>query len=55
MTGGRATRIVADDVEVPKNSLTQSMRDKLGQAVKEFDAVLVPGGEVTSLGHLRLR
>jgi hypothetical protein len=50
MTGGRATRIVADDVEVPKNSLTQSMRDKLGNAVKEFDAVLVPDGEVTYLG-----
>lgn len=50
MTGGRATRIVADDVEVPKNSLTQSMRDKLGNAVKEFDAVLSPKGTVDYLG-----
>jgi len=30
ITGGRATHIVADDVEVPKNSLTQTMRDRLG-------------------------
>lgn len=50
LTGGRATIIIADDVEVPKNSLTQTMRDKLSEAVKEFDAVLVPGGEVIYLG-----
>jgi hypothetical protein len=50
MTGGRATIIVADDVETPKNSLTQLQRDRLGELVKEFDAVLVPGGEVVYLG-----
>lgn len=50
LTGGRATRIIADDVEVPKNSYAQSMRSKLSEAVKEFDAVLVPGGEITYLG-----
>ena len=50
LTGGRATRIIADDVEVPKNSLTQAMRDKLSELVKEFDAILVPGGEITYLG-----
>lgn len=50
LTGGRATLIVADDVEVPKNSLTVTMRDKLTEAVKEFDAVLVPDGEVVYLG-----
>lgn len=50
LTGGRATRIIADDVEVPSNSFTQAMRDKVAEAVKEFDAVLVPGGEVTYLG-----
>ncbi|MDE3021842.1 MAG: phage terminase large subunit [Pseudomonadota bacterium] len=36
LTGGRATIIVADDVEVPKNSLTQTMRDRLAESVKEF-------------------
>lgn len=50
LTGGRATIIIADDVEVPKNSLTQGMRDKLGEQVKEFDAVLTPGGEIIYLG-----
>lgn len=50
LTGGRATIIIADDVEVPKNSMTQTMRDKLAEAVKEFDAVLVPDGEIIYLG-----
>jgi len=50
LTGGRATLVVADDVEVPKNSLTQMMRDKLSESVKEFDAVLTPGGEIIYLG-----
>lgn len=50
LTGGRATIIVPDDVETPKNSMTTVMREKLGEAVKEFDAVLVPDGEVVYLG-----
>lgn len=50
ITGGRASLIVADDVEVPKNSLTQVMRDRLAEAIKEFDAVLSPGGEIVYLG-----
>lgn len=50
MTGGRATLIVADDVETPKNSLTLLMRERLSELVKEFDAVLVPGGEIVYLG-----
>jgi len=50
LTGGRATIIIADDVEVPKNSMTQTMRDRLSESVKEFDAVLVPNGEIIYLG-----
>lgn len=50
LTGGRANEIVADDVEVPNNSETQAMRDKLAERVKEFDAVLKPGGLVKYLG-----
>jgi len=50
LTGSRANRIVADDVEVPNNSETQGMREKLGERVKEFDAVLKPGGSVDYLG-----
>jgi len=50
MTGGRATLIVADDVETPKNSLTLLMRERLSELIKEFDAVLSPGGEILYLG-----
>lgn len=42
ITGSRADIIIADDVEVPNNSATQMMRDKLAEAVKEFDAILKP-------------
>jgi len=50
LTGSRASTIVADDVEVPNNSATQAMRDKLSEQVKEFDAVLSPGGRIIYLG-----
>ncbi|HWL80117.1 MAG TPA: phage terminase large subunit [Roseomonas sp.] len=50
LTGSRANIIIADDVEVPNNSETQTMRDKLAERVKEFDAVLKPGGRVVYLG-----
>lgn len=50
LTGGRATIIIADDIEVPKNSLTHTMRERLSELVKEFDAVLAPGGEIIYLG-----
>ena len=50
MAGSRADEVVADDVEVPNNSFTQPMRDKLSEAVKEFDAILKPKGKITFLG-----
>jgi hypothetical protein len=50
ITGSRADLIVADDVESLTNSATQSMRDKLSEAIKEFDAVLKPGGNILYLG-----
>lgn len=50
LTGSRADIILADDVEVPSNSLTQAQRDKLSELVKEFDAVLKPGGRIIYLG-----
>lgn len=50
MTGGRADEIIADDVEVPNNSDTLTMRMKLSERVKEFDAILKPGGKITYLG-----
>jgi hypothetical protein len=42
LTGSRADLIIADDIEVPTNSATQSMRDKLSEQIKEFDAILKP-------------
>lgn len=42
LTGSRADLIVADDVEVPNNSATQGMRDKLAEQIKEFDSILKP-------------
>jgi len=50
LTGSRANTIIADDVEVTNNSATQTMRDKLSEAIKEFDAVLKPNGRVIYLG-----
>ena len=37
LAGSRADLIVADDIEIPNNSATQMMRDKLGESIKEFD------------------
>jgi hypothetical protein len=50
ITGSRADVIIADDIEVPNNSMTQMMREKLSEAVKEFDAVLKPDGRILYLG-----
>lgn len=47
LTGSRADIIVADDVEVPGNSSTQTARDKLSELVKEFDAILKPSEDST--------
>ena len=50
LAGSRADIIVADDIEIPNNSATQMMRDKLAESVKEFDAVLKPDGRIIYLG-----
>jgi len=50
LTGSRADVIIADDVEVPNNSMTQPMREKLRESVKEFASVLKPGGRILYLG-----
>ena len=50
LTGSRADIIVADDVESLNNSATQGMREKLSELVKEFEAIIKPGGEITFLG-----
>lgn len=50
ITGSRADILLADDVEIPNNSGTQVQRDKLGEAVKEFDAIIKPEGNIIYLG-----
>lgn len=50
ITGARASLIIADDVEIPKNALTPVQRERLSEAIKEFDAILVPSGSVIYLG-----
>lgn len=51
LTGSRATEVIADDVEVPNNSMTQDMRDKLLKTCLEFEAIIVPDiGRITYLG-----
>ena len=49
ITGTRADLLISDDVEVSKNSGTQMQRDKLSEAVKEYDAILKPGGQIIYL------
>lgn len=50
ITGSRADIIIPDDVESLNNSATTEQRRKLGERIKEFDAVLKPGGRVIYLG-----
>ncbi len=50
LTGSRADLVIADDIEVPKNSYTHLLRERLSELVKEFDAVLKPEGRVIYLG-----
>jgi len=50
LTGSRADLILSDDVEVPKNSETETMREKLEVKTKEYAAILKPGGEIIYLG-----
>lgn len=51
LTGSRADLIIADDVESANNSQTQLMRDRLGETVKEFDAIIKPKvGRIIFLG-----
>ena len=44
LTGSRADLIIADDIETSGNTQTQFMRDKLGEAIKEFEAIVKPEG-----------
>ena len=45
LAGSRASLIIMDDVEIPANASTPVQREKLSEAVKECDAVLLPANE----------
>lgn len=49
ITGSRASRIFADDIETLQNSMTVLMRERLLETVKEFDAVIMPDVEAEIL------
>ena len=42
ITGSRASVVICDDVETSGNTQTQLMREKLSEAIKEFEAVIKP-------------
>ena len=50
LTGSRADLVLSDDCEVPKNSETETMREKLETKTKEYAAILKPDGEIIYLG-----
>lgn len=52
ITGSRASKIIADDVETLQTALTQVQREKLRNAINEFEAIIKPdpGCEVVFLG-----
>lgn len=49
-TGHRGGLIIPDDVEVPNNSETVTMREKLEGRTREWDAILKPNGQIVALG-----
>lgn len=49
LTGKRADFLLADDIETPKNSMTQPMRNTLLERTKEFAALCITG-EIMYLG-----
>lgn len=50
LTGGHADILLSDDVEVPKNSETETMRAKLEERTKEYAAIVKPDAETIYLG-----
>lgn len=50
ITGSRATLIIADDIEIVQNSMTEEARQRLLNKVSEFEAIKMPGADVIFLG-----
>jgi hypothetical protein len=50
LPGNRADVIIPDDVETPQTAGTVTQREKLLETIKEFGAILKPGGAIDYLG-----
>lgn len=50
LTGCRATIIIPDDIETSENCRSQEMRERINNAVTEFDNIVTTGGEIVYLG-----
>jgi len=50
LTGSRATLIISDDIETPENSRTITQREKIVEAMREFEAIRLPGSFEIFLG-----
>jgi len=50
LVGSRADLIIPDDVETSQNAATVTEREKLKSKVREFAAILSPGGRIVYLG-----
>jgi hypothetical protein len=49
ITGSRADIIIGDDIEVPKNSFTHQLRERIAELVKEFASILKPKPEARTI------
>ena len=50
LTGCRATIIIPDDIETSENCRSQEMRERINNAVTEFDNIVTTDGEIVYLG-----
>lgn len=50
LTGSRATLIIADDIETHDNCKSQIMREKINDAIDEFESIITVDGEIIYLG-----
>lgn len=49
ITGKRASLVIADDIEIPSNSATQLLREKLLKQAQEFSNILIPDAPTKSV------
>ncbi len=50
LAGGRSNLVISDDVEMEENTYTRDQRLRLRRRVREFERMIVPGGDILYLG-----